>query len=68
MDNNKKRKWLKSLLLILIDVVLLNLSALAAVLLRVEFETGIARALGFFATLRFCALPAAGSTPASASC
>ena len=34
MDNNKKRKWLKSLLLILIDVVLLNLSALAAFLAR----------------------------------
>ena len=54
---SNKSKWLKSLFLILIDIVLLNLTALVAVLLRVEFEIGLARLLGFFDTLRFCALP-----------
>ena len=58
MDNNTKSKFLKSLLLILVDIVLLNLSAYAAIMLRVEFDLAFARSFGFFNTLRFCALPA----------
>ena len=38
MDTKNRNKQLTTLFLILIDIVLLNLSALAAVLLRVEFD------------------------------
>ncbi len=58
MDNNKKRKWLKSLFLVLIDIILINFCAFAAIVLRVEFVVGTARFLGFFDTLRFCSIPA----------
>ncbi|MCR5577402.1 MAG: polysaccharide biosynthesis protein [Oscillospiraceae bacterium] len=58
MDSKSTRRQLTRLFLVLIDIVLLNLSALAAILLRVEFEIDFARSLGFFDTLRFCALPA----------
>ena len=58
METTNKSKQLTTLFLILIDIVLLNLSALAAILLRVEFDLQFARELGFFDTLRFCAVPA----------
>ena len=57
MDNNNTRKRLTMLLLLLIDILLINLAALAAILLRVEFEIELASSLGFLDTLRFCAVP-----------
>jgi len=44
-------------LLVLTDIILINLTALAAVVLRVEFDLKVVEFLGFFSSLRFCAVP-----------
>ena len=56
--NTGRRNGLTTLLLVLIDIVLINLCAFLAILLRVEFVTALAGSLGFFQTLRVCLVPA----------
>ena len=43
--------------MVLTDVLLIELSAFAAVLLRVEFDMRVIEFLGLFKSLRFCAIP-----------
>ena len=59
IDNKRlgKKHWMGTVVLILTDILLLNLTALAALYLRVEDQMAVAAYLGFFETLRFCALP-----------
>ncbi len=60
MINNKRvtnRHWMGTAALVLTDILLVNLTALAALYLRVEDQMAVAAYLGFFETLRFCALP-----------
>lgn len=45
------------MILVLIDILLLNLSAFAAVILRVEFVLPTAETLGLFKTLKYCFVP-----------
>ena len=52
-----RKHWLTTALLILADVLLFNLAAYAALLLRVEFAWADAVALGFAKTLRVCLVP-----------
>ena len=59
IDNNRlsNKHWISTAVLILTDILLINLTALAALYLRVEDQMAVAAYLGFFETLRFCALP-----------
>ena len=59
IDNKRltKKHWMGTAVLVLIDILLINLTALAALYLRVEDQMAVAAYLGFFETLRFCALP-----------
>ena len=59
MDKNKRSRLnrINTLILLLIDTVLVNLSAYFAIVLRVEFIFWHARELGFFRTLLICAIP-----------
>ena len=62
MDNNDNRKSgrrhrLSIGFLILIDILLINLAAYAAVLLRFEFNLDDLALLGIFDTLKMCMLP-----------
>ena len=68
MDNSKKNnssgQLSRSLMLLFgkavllpLDIILINLSAYAAIILRVEFVMADAAMLGFFHTLNLCALP-----------
>ena len=59
MDNSKRSRLtlLGKLLMVLCDIALINISAFAAVILRVEFVLADAAHLGFFDTLLFCLVP-----------
>ena len=66
MDNSKKNNTslaqalmllLGKALLLPLDIVLINLSAWAAIVLRVEFVMADAAMLGFFDTLKICLIP-----------
>ena len=59
MDQNKKAQNYKYRIyfLVLIDIILLNLCAFAAVALRVEFDLTVARTLGLYKTLKVCIIP-----------
>ena len=59
IDNKRltKKHWMSTAVLVLTDILLINLTALAALYLRVEDQMAVATYLGFFETLRFCALP-----------
>ena len=59
MDKIRKSKLnrVNTALLVLIDIILINLSALAAIVLRVEFIIADAMILGFFDTLLVCLVP-----------
>ncbi|MBQ2959743.1 MAG: hypothetical protein IJE09_00780, partial [Oscillospiraceae bacterium] len=64
MDKIRKSKLnrVNTALLILIDIILINLSALAAIVLRVEFIIADAMILGFFDTLLVCLVPCTAIT------
>ena len=59
MDKSKKSRLglLSNLLMMLCDIPLINISAFAAVILRVEFVIADAVQLGFIDTLTFCLIP-----------
>lgn len=65
MDKNKRAKnstLLTNLLLVLTDILLINLSAFTAIILRVEFVMADAALLGFFHTLLYCLVPGTAVT------
>ena len=55
--NRSKLNRINTALLLFTDIILINLSALAAIVLRVEFVIAVAQILGFFDTLLFCSVP-----------
>ena len=59
MDNGRlyRRQWIRTAFLIAVDALLINLSAFAAIILRVEFNSELAATLGFYQTMKVCLNP-----------
>ena len=59
MDNGRlyRRQWIRTAFLIAVDALLINLSAFAAIILRVEFNSELAATLGFYHTMKVCLIP-----------
>ena len=59
LDNGRlyRRQWIRTAFLIAVDALLINLSAFAAIILRVEFNSELAATLGFYHTMKVCLIP-----------
>ena len=58
LDNGRlyRRQWIRTAFLIAVDALLINLSAFAAIILRVEFNSELAATLGFYHTMKVLSL------------